>query len=61
MDDYATALEKIPWIVGGAGAESAPDIIRSRGGWVAPSSAVELEALVLHNLRTPARTRSAKG
>ncbi len=50
MDEYATALQHVPWVVGGTGTETVADMVLARGGWVAPSSHVELEAWVMRTL-----------
>jgi hypothetical protein len=45
-DDYASACGDVPWIVGGSGVNEIADLIRARGGVVAPEETAALRTLV---------------
>jgi hypothetical protein len=46
VDDYASACGDVPWIVGGSGVHEIADMIRAKGGVVAPEDASALRAVV---------------
>ena len=46
LDDYAVACAGVPWVVGGGGVGPIAEMVRSRGGVVAPESSAELRAIV---------------
>lgn len=45
LDGYANAAGRVPWVVGGAAAESLRSLVEERGGHVAPRDGVQLHAL----------------
>lgn len=51
VDGYARACGKVPWLVGGPGAEGLRERIGALGGHMDPGSTEELEALVQSLLR----------
>jgi DNA-binding transcriptional MerR regulator len=46
VDDYAGACGDVPWIVGGTGVNEIADLIRAKGGTVAPEDTPALRAIV---------------
>ncbi len=60
VDHYAHACGGIPWIVGGSGAATIADLIRDRGGEVAPQEPAELRALVRSMLEPREGRRAAR-
>jgi hypothetical protein len=46
IDDYASACGRVPWIVGGTGAAPLAEMIRARGGAVAPEDPSALRIMV---------------
>jgi DNA-binding transcriptional MerR regulator/methylmalonyl-CoA mutase cobalamin-binding subunit len=61
IDGYANACGDVPWVVGGAGVEPMADLVRARGGLVAPSDPVALRALLRHLWTASEPTRARRG
>lgn len=57
-DEYASACEKTPWLVGGLAAPAIADLVKASGGLVAPRNPAELEGMIRALPSKPAQARN---
>lgn len=59
VDDYASACDDVPWIVGGSASGTIADLVRARGGVIAERDPAELRRTVRALLSATSQSASA--